>query len=327
MRLKTFTAKTLSEALSQVRKDLGPEAIIVSTLEPSGKALARVTAALDPYAQEREAIEAPLRSSNEGASLVSARMAGLFDAHGIDGDLLSPLSHAGSLEEALTELFDFSPLGKGSMDWVSGPGSSLVLVGLPGAGKTVTLAKIASEILMEGKDPSQVKLITLDREKSGALEQMKAYAKALGLQAYGVKSAQGILKLMADSPESLFLVDTPGINPFCEKQIALVAECVLALKRDPFLVLPAGGDPVVMQEISQAFSVLGARRLIITCLDMIRRLGGALAPCSQGYELSAFGMGPSLGDRLVPATPAQLLTLLSNLVDPEKTTDQQEACA
>jgi flagellar biosynthesis protein FlhF len=327
MRLKTFTAKTLSEALSRVRKDLGPEAIIVSTLEPSNKSPARVTAALDPYAQERESIESPLRESNERTGLVNARLASLFDAHGIDGDLLSPLSNAGSLETALEELFDFAPLGKGFMDWVSGSGSSLVLVGLPGAGKTVTLAKIASEILMDGRDPSKLQLVTLDREKSGALEQMKAYAKALGVKAFGVKSAEGILKLMAKSPDSLFLIDTPGINPFCEKQMAMVAECVLALKRDPFLVLPAGGDPVVMQEISQAFSVLGARRLIITCLDMIRRLGGALAPCSQGYELSAFGVGPALGDRLVPASPSQLLTLLSNLVDLEKNTDQQEDCA
>ena len=45
MRLKSFTAKTAAEAMAEVRKALGDNAIIVATREEGGEV--RVTAALD----------------------------------------------------------------------------------------------------------------------------------------------------------------------------------------------------------------------------------------------------------------------------------------
>ena len=48
MRLKSFYAKTMTEAMQMVRDTLGEDAIIVATREEKGGKAVRVTAAIDP---------------------------------------------------------------------------------------------------------------------------------------------------------------------------------------------------------------------------------------------------------------------------------------
>ena len=46
MRLKSFTARSMKEAIGQVRAELGPDAVIVSTVQSrSGGGTVRITAA------------------------------------------------------------------------------------------------------------------------------------------------------------------------------------------------------------------------------------------------------------------------------------------
>ena len=47
MRLKSFYAKTMTEAMQMVRENLGEDAIIVATREENGGKAVRVTAAVD----------------------------------------------------------------------------------------------------------------------------------------------------------------------------------------------------------------------------------------------------------------------------------------
>jgi flagellar biosynthesis protein FlhF len=61
MRLKTFTAKTMSEAMKLVRQTLGDEAVIIATKEENGGQSVQVTAAIeqtdtlpDPYPEGYE---------------------------------------------------------------------------------------------------------------------------------------------------------------------------------------------------------------------------------------------------------------------------------
>ena len=48
MRLKSFYAKTMTEAMQMVRETLGEDAIIVATREEKGGKAVRVTAAVEP---------------------------------------------------------------------------------------------------------------------------------------------------------------------------------------------------------------------------------------------------------------------------------------
>ena len=53
MRLRTFTAATLDDAIAQVRDELGEEAVIVSTYKSRRGRGAQVTAALDEPTDEQ----------------------------------------------------------------------------------------------------------------------------------------------------------------------------------------------------------------------------------------------------------------------------------
>ena len=56
MRLKTFTAPTLADAMELVRRDMGEDAIIVSTQQGSDALTCRVTAAIEDTLEAEESI-------------------------------------------------------------------------------------------------------------------------------------------------------------------------------------------------------------------------------------------------------------------------------
>jgi flagellar biosynthesis protein FlhF len=49
MRLKSFYAKTMTEAMQMVRETLGENAVIVATREEKGGKAVRITAAIEPH--------------------------------------------------------------------------------------------------------------------------------------------------------------------------------------------------------------------------------------------------------------------------------------
>src|SRR4029453_15948032 len=64
------------------------------------------------------------------------------------------------------------------------------------------------------------------------------------------------------------LIDSAGRNPFDADDMNDLG---------PGLVLPAGCDAAEAAEVGSSFRELGARRLLLTRLDMTRRLGSLLA--------------------------------------------------
>ena len=53
-----------------------------------------------------------------------------------------------------------------------------MLVGLPGAGKTVTTAKLATKAVMSG---AKINVITTDRVRAGGVQQLEAFTDILKL--------------------------------------------------------------------------------------------------------------------------------------------------
>ena len=132
MRLSTFTAPTMTEAMSLVRARLGEDAIIVST-EEDEDGNARVTAAV-------ERPERPLPAA--GPDVVDVLNEAL-SSHGLSPVLIEKILCTAltfhtddpllALAGALTALLRFTPVE-------SAPRRPLLLIGPPGAGKTLALA-------------------------------------------------------------------------------------------------------------------------------------------------------------------------------------------
>lgn len=155
----------------------------------------------------------------------------------------------------------------------------LMLVGPPGAGKTTMIAKLAAG----GRTPAPL-VFTTDGDRPGGLEQLADPLSVLGidlrrldLAADGVPGDTGAL-----------LIDTGGTDAGFEP----LGRLALKLRVEPVLVLPATVDPGEAEKFAAAAIGIGASKLLLTRLDMARRLGGPLAAASSGLALAGASVTP-----------------------------------
>jgi Flagellar GTP-binding protein len=107
----------------------------------------------------------------------------------------------------LADLLGFAPLPLG-------PGSVLLLCGPPGAGKTLTVAKLATRLRIGGSAPA---VIAADGRRAGAVDQLAAYTRLLGLNLVVAPDIPRLAKAIARRPtDAPTLVDMAGIDPFCD---------------------------------------------------------------------------------------------------------------
>ncbi len=350
MRLKSFHANTMAEAMRLVRDTLGDDAIIVASREEDGGGV-RLTAAIeeletaDPidvghdddtggnngggrngapvggtrgvepargprFGQPRRAAPPPQREVVDVADLVGdalhktgtppALAEKLVDAIcGLDVD--DPVLALGT---ALDSLFAFKPLPCGP---TSRP---LMLVGPPGAGKTLTVAKLAARAVFN-KLP--VGVITTDTVRAGGVEQLSAFTRLMKLDLLTVEDTAALADaLTVHRDVDQVLIDSAGCNPFDRVDVADLRRTLGSLDIEPVLVLPAGIDTGEAAEIGAIFRGVGVRRAVVTRLDMTRRLGAMLGALYEArLDFCDVGTAARVADGLTPLDPIALARLLT----------------
>jgi len=296
----------MPEAMALVREQLGGEAIILSTARANGGI--SVTAALDQAdlavadVAAAEATEDPLDILHE-----------MLTAHGTPAPLVERLLSA-ILESAAAEptpalaaglgaVFSFAPLGERPAN------RPIMLVGPPGAGKTVSIAKLATRAVLAGRKPL---VISSDVIRAGGVAQLESFTCMLGLELQRAESARELAELTAGADQdAVILIDSGGINPYSASDRSELAAYLVAARAEPVLVLPAGGDVFDSIEIACAFASLGSTRLLTTRLDMVHRLGSQLA-AADAAQLSFCdaSMTPDIAQGLFPLNPVALALLI-----------------
>src|SRR6202012_1838470 len=180
MRLKSYNAPTMAEAMRMVREELGEDAIIVSTQRSSDGQGVRITAALDD-AGEDDAIDRAISGRNTTPFGEKVREALIY--HGAPARLADKLVQAAQAVEvgsptmacatALEDHFDFAPLPERKSP------RPFMLVGPPGTGKTITTAKLAARGRLAARP---VGGITADTVRAGAVEQLAAFTGILEVE-------------------------------------------------------------------------------------------------------------------------------------------------
>lgn len=280
MRLKTFSAKSMAEVMRQVRAEMGDDAIIVATRKSDTGAV-RVTAAVDARPAAEQAAEAATGQALE-ENVEFLRRA--FDYHGVPTKIaIKLLDHvrAHELEDptlalaaAIDATFRFAPL------YALDAGRPLALIGPPGAGKTVTAAKIATRAALKGRTAN---LVTLDTMRAGAVQQLSSLGGVLGIETATADTAARLTTVLgAFEARTLTVLDTPGVNPFDKAELDRLAGLIRAADAETVLVLPAGGDAREAAETASAFTALRPTRIIVTRLDCARRFGGLIAAAESG---------------------------------------------
>ena len=293
MRLKLFRAPDVRTAMQAVRDELGPDALILATRRVAGGV--EITAALDGNAQP------PL----EPAPLPDPARAALLQWHGLPETLREKLSAGrGRLEAVLPKHLLF-----GTID-LRPQAPPVLLTGPPGAGKTLTAARLATRLVMGGEAPL---VITADGKRAGAAEQLAAFTRLLGLTLivanHPVTLARALARRQDGQP---VLIDAPGADPFDTAQrdelIALNSTAAAQL----VMVMPAGLDAAEAAEEAAAFADAGATLMVATRLDLAKRLGSVLAAAESGrLHLAEAGISPGAADGLVALTPALLASRLA----------------
>jgi flagellar biosynthesis protein FlhF len=282
MRVKLYRASGMHEAMARVRSDLGADALILATRRVSDGV--EVTAALET-------------ATESAPPAVDAQRLAAFEHHRVPQGIARKLE-AGPLPFALTAAFRFAKLQ------LAPACRPLLLVGPPGGGKTLTVARLAARLVMEGIRPM---VITTDDRRAGAVEQLAAFTRVLGLRLIAIGDAVALQRTLADRQgDAPVLIDAPGLDPFDPAQrdemtvLAEVANAAVAL------VLPAGLDPAEAADLAQAHAAARATLLIATRLDLARRLGGVLAAADAGLAMTEAGIGPGVADGLTPMTASFL---------------------
>ncbi len=184
-------------------------------------------------------------------------------------------------------------------------GPPLLLSGPPGAGKTLTVARLATRLVMAGTLPM---VVTADGKRAGATEQLAAFTRLLGIDlivaSHPVTLGRALTRRQDATP---VLIDAPGCDPFDPAQAEELVTLATTSSAMVVLVVPGGMDAAEAADLGAAYAAAGASHLVATRLDLTRRLGGVLAAAAGGrLAFTEAGIGPGAADGLVPLTPAFL---------------------
>jgi flagellar biosynthesis protein FlhF len=327
MKLKSFTGASMADVMRQIKIELGDDAVIVSNrTQPDGTF--RVSAAIEEE-PITEAVE-----TFEGIEDMSALFGGITDygmlpdeqaeqklafitkalqKHSIPGFLqdkiLSRIEQdpSGSAIDGLTrafgEVFSFRNLPDKKDK------KTYMLVGQPGAGKTTTIAKLATRAALDGL---KIAVITCDTVRAGGVEQLAAFMRVLKQDLIKVNDPEQLKKALADHKGADHIyIDCPGINAFNADQMKELHSYCKTGAMEMIVTIPGGIDVEEAAEIARAFAVLGAKYLLPTRLDMSRRLGGLLAAADQAnLDFIGIGSRPDIADGLQSLSAAMLAKLI-----------------
>jgi flagellar biosynthesis protein FlhF len=278
MRLKIFQASSVANAMQDIRVELGGDALILSTRRT--RSGVEVTAGVDTIAPVP--VAEPARQD-------------LLAWHGLPATIGAKLQ-AGALPFALQVGFRFARL-----NFAGAP--PLVCVGPPGAGKTLTVVRLATRLVLAGQTPL---ILSTDSCRAGANAQLLAYTAVLGVRLIAIDNPADVGQALQDQPGPV-LIDTAGCSPYDPAGLGELAAIGKRSGARIALVLPAGQDAMESQDAATAFAAAGASLLIATKLDIARRIGGVLAAAAVGLTMIEAGISANAADGLTPLTP-QLLS-------------------
>jgi flagellar biosynthesis protein FlhF len=201
-------------------------------------------------------------------------------------------------------------VGGDLLDQTSGRVVRLIL-GPSGAGKTSIVTKLAARCRLERR--RSVAVVTFDAYREVSVEQLRRYARALGVPFASARSPRQLRDgLRRHARADLVLVDMPGVRPD-DVSSALELHRMLGEDADvaTHVTLPACARAGELRGIIDRVGVLPSLHLVFTKLDETASFGTVYDVAQQtGLPLSYWGVGQRVPEDIEPASPERLAEFL-----------------
>jgi len=351
MRIKKFTAKNYADALEQVKRELGEDALIMSTrsIKPesplSGRSVANkveITAAIE--FEEPVSIEEEL-DLNEGDGLDMKSLIfnllsekGQSQALGLKSSQFETYSHL--VENGLDEQLASKILKKsisendekqakekvraknlmkkiipyeGEINLRNDSPKMVAFVGPTGVGKTTTIAKVAADYAI--RKNKKVALVSLDTYRLGAVDQLQIYGDIMQVPVEVAGSKYELREIVnKHSDKDLILIDTTGRShrdKDYSRQLKAIFDAVGGV--ETHLVLSVTAQEKLFSTTYQQFLPIGVDRVLFTKLDEGLNFGSLFNfSVRNRVPLSYFTSGQNVPEDLEVATPDKVISLIFN---------------
>ena len=341
MQLRTFLARDMREALATVRIEMGGDAVIVGSQKTKDGGI-MVRAAFDHPIEDRDNPETAAVADDDdthrcgtlelerhealirrlqGSRPVPAsvpksfnrpELIALLRSHRtpelVAHDLAKTAEQSGlndmtlALACALDRRMKTTPVDIAQ-------GGAFLLVGPYGAGKTAVAAKLAAHARLMSR---AVKLVATDIAGAGAIARLEAFARHVDAPFAVAESAEALAITVGECTKEniIAIIDTAGFDPRHGKARTAFSALAKIDDIEAIGVVSAGTDAVEASETIGALSTLGARRLIVTGSDVVRRLGTLTAAATSGTPIAHTTSSPYVAAGLESITPLSLARAL-----------------
>jgi len=343
--MRVFTAPRLHQALSLVRKEFGPEALILDRyqgVDEAGEKNWQVRAALDTPASTshtRPAVKStsPASPDIDNSMRMQTSMQNLERiVHGLgrkESDILrSELKndaecqffdmmlecgvnalHASEIAPSMAQKHRATAncLRWGKRLDPQNERQIVLLSGPAGAGKTTMIANLATHFSLKGVE---VALISTDTERMAGLESLSAYAEVLGIELHVLRHPDDAGKIFKKTESArLLLIDSEGCSQTSRRAYLRQAQLWRLLSPNRhMMLLPANLDEADGFALLNAAANWNLTDLLTSKLDETSRIGKVVNWAAVArLPLSYCSFGPAVPDQLGWLNPTTLASLLS----------------
>jgi len=334
MKIKRYLVANMKEALFLIKKDLGSDAIIVSTHKVREKGLRgffmpakiEVTAVLetedvDEVREELGQIRNLLTNFSDAKNQADSHNMEYGSLHNeikqclinmeIDGhivDLLLKNIELNKSKDAIKQeiqervLSIFQPVNPRNLKT-----KIMAFIGAPGVGKTTTLSKIGA--IYSLFNSFNIAFITIDTYRVGAIEQMKIYGDIIGASVDIVMSPEELREAVEkNADKDLILIDTTGRPSQNLYQLAELKAFLDVLDSvDIYLVINATTRKRDMIRILNDYKMIAYSQMIITKIDETVAPGSIInAAYYTGLPIAYITNGQDVPDDIEVANPRLL---------------------
>ena len=196
---------------------------------------------------------------------------------------------------SLDDLEDFKLVERYVIDWIGEsiqiaqprtfrPPHVFIIVGPTGVGKTTTIAKLASNAILDarknGQPRPEICLLTIDTMRVGAQEQLTKFGDILDKAVLKAESADDVRQIYEEYKEHIdyMFIDTSGYSPNDSMHISQMKNMLdVNMNPDIYLSVSATTKASDLQNIFRNYEPFGYESVIITKCDETKQFGNVIS--------------------------------------------------